>query len=76
MKSAARKWSSLVLAVFAFVGLVLFQAHSKQVESQRIAERDSRCAKHVATPPAPLRSDLGCLGWKGTRSDIPLPAQG
>lgn len=76
MKSADRKWPPLVLAVFAFVVLGLFQAYSKQVESSRIADQDSRCAKQAAAPYVPFKGDLDCVGWKRIKSDIPMPIQG
>lgn len=69
------KWFPLVLAVLALGGIVLFQQYSRYAEAQQIAEQDARCEKKAAAPYVPFKSDLGCIGWKRIRSDIPLPAE-
>lgn len=75
MKAASRKCTSLVLAVFAIVGLGLFQVHSKKVENQRVADLDSRCAKQAAASYVPLKGDASCLVWQ-RKSGSPMPIEG
>lgn len=71
-----RKYLPLFLVTFAVVATWQYLQHLDRLEVQRIAERDTRCAKQAATAYAPFKGRLECVGWSRIKSDIPLPAEG
>jgi len=75
-KTVIRKWSLYAFAFLAVTAIALFQQHSKNVEAERVAEQDARCAKQAASPYVPFKADFDCVGWKRVKSDVPLPIAG
>lgn len=75
MKAVVRKWTPLVLAVFAVVGFCLVQAHTKKVEDQRIADQNSRCAKQTTASYVAFKGDASCIGWQ-RKYGSPMPIEG
>lgn len=58
------------------IASLAYHIDTEQKASQaRIADRNTRCAEQLKTPPKPFQSDLSCIGWRPP-SDIPLPAEG
>ncbi|MBP5947962.1 hypothetical protein [Pseudomonas sp. P9(2020)] len=71
-----RKRMQCALVFLAIAAIGVFQLHLKSAEAERVAERDTRCAKQAAVPYAPFKGDFGCVGWKSIKSDMPLPLAG
>lgn len=74
--SVIRKQMPCALVLLAIAAIGVFQLHFKSAEAERVAERDTRCAKQAAVPYAPFKGDFGCVGWKSIKSDMPLPLAG
>lgn len=63
------------LVVVAILSIARYIESEKEIDKARIAERNSRCAEQIRTPPKPFESDFDCIGWRQP-SDIPIPAAG